>query len=68
MSSLISSNLRSADYDPFNGTLLIQFRGGRLYRYSGVPYSTYSGLMNAPSHGRYFHRHIRNRYPYRRIR
>jgi hypothetical protein len=32
-----------------------------------VPFSEYSGLMHADSHGRYFHTHIKDRYEWQRI-
>jgi len=64
--SVQSSNLAAVDYDGW-GTLVIAFRSGGVYEYYHVPYSAYSALMNASSHGRYFHAHIQNRYSYRRI-
>ena len=66
MVALNSSNLSGADYD--GGTLYVAFHGGRVYAYFGVPYTRFTGLLNASSHGQYFHAHIRNSYRYRRIR
>lgn len=63
-----SSNLRSVGYDSSTNTLEIEFNNGGIYQYSGVPYSVYQGLMAASSHGSYFHAHIRDSYPYRKIR
>lgn len=63
-----SSNLRSVGYDSSKDLLEIAFKGGRVYQYTGVPESIYRGLMGAASHGKYFHRHIENSYPYTRIR
>lgn len=65
MKPVVSSNLASVGYE--YETLYIKFHSGGLYMYSGVPYSIYSGLMSAASHGKYFYAHIKNRYPYRRI-
>ena len=64
---LDSSTLSSADYDPWSGTLTIVFHGGRIYQYYHVPHSEYSGLVNARSHGKYFHEHIKHRYDYERV-
>jgi len=64
---LNSSNLNSADYDPWSGILTIVFHGGRVYAYHGVPPSEYSGLVRASSHGRYFHRHIKDHYDCQRV-
>ena len=35
--------------------------------YTGVPRSVYNELMNAPSHGKYFHQFIKNVYPYTKL-
>lgn len=57
-----SSNLRSVGYDSSQNVLEIEFHGGRVYQYTGVPESIFRGLMGAASHGKYFHRNIENRY------
>lgn len=57
-----SSNIRSIGYDSESNTLEIEFHSGDVYQYFGVPESIYNELMYAPSHGSYFHRHIRDRY------
>ena len=64
---LNSSNLSSADYDPWSGTLVITFHGGRAYEYYHVPDAEYSGLVNARSHGKYFHENIKDHYDCQRI-
>lgn len=61
-----SSNLVSAGYDPTTGTLEIEFKGGDVYTYSGVPQTIYDGLMSANSPGHYFHNVIRMSYPYKK--
>jgi len=66
MPAVQSSNLASVDYD-WGGTLTIAFHSGGVYEYYGVPHSEYSGLLNAESHGKYFHARIKNRYRFRRI-
>lgn len=65
--SLNSSNLSWAEHDG-GSTLTVGFRNGSVYEYYNCPYSRYTGLCNASSHGRYHHAYIRNSYPYRRIR
>ena len=64
---LDSSNLYSADYDPWSGTLTIVFHGGRIYQYYRVPSQEFSGLVNARSHWKYFHEHIKNYYQHQRV-
>lgn len=63
-----SSDLRSVGYDPSAMVLEIEFNSGGIYTYSGVPATIHSGLMAAGSHGHYFHAHIKERYPTRRLR
>lgn len=62
-----SSNLRSVGYQPFSGTLTVEFRSGRIYEYVDVPLAVYEGLMKAQSHGKFFALFIRNVYAFRRI-
>ncbi len=63
-----SSNLQSVGYDSTSSTLEVEFKSGSIYQYAGVPDSVYQGLMGASSHGSYFAQHIRDRYPYTKIR
>ncbi|MPN57190.1 hypothetical protein SDC9_204884 [bioreactor metagenome] len=63
-----SSDLRSVGYDGASMTLEIEFNSGGIYQYFNVPESIYNGLMNAPSHGKYFHQHIKDVYRFNRIR
>jgi len=65
---VISSNLKSVGYDPKTRVLEIEFLNGAVYQYDNVPLEVYKGLMKASSHGKYFHAHIRDRYPYRRVK
>ncbi|WP_235809618.1 KTSC domain-containing protein [Methanofollis ethanolicus] len=45
----------------------MEFRSGRLYRYSGVPAAVYDVLLAAPSHGRYLNASVKGRYPCARV-
>ena len=62
-----SSDLRSVGYDPGSQTLEVEFVNGGIYQYYGVPATVYQGLMNAPSHGKYFHAHIKTVYRYAKV-
>lgn len=63
-----SSNIHSVGYDSATLTLEIQFRKtGDIYQYFGVPVHIHRGLMDASSHGKYFHRHIRGSFEYSKI-
>jgi len=63
-----SSNLRSIGYDLKSQTLEIEFHDGSVYQYFGVPESIYNALMSASSHGSFFHRHIKDRFGWAKIR
>jgi hypothetical protein len=67
MTAVQSSNLAAVDYDYWSGTLTIAFHSGGVYEYYHVPHSEYVGLMQAGSHGRYFHAFIKNQYDSQRI-
>ncbi len=62
-----SSDLRSVGYDPIAQVLEIAFQNGGIYQYTGVPESVYHSLMQASSHGTYFHAHIKDTYPTTRV-
>jgi hypothetical protein len=40
---------------------------GSEYRYYGVPHAVFSALLEAPSKGRFVHRHLKGRYDYARL-
>lgn len=71
-----SSNLDGVYYDYQRRELFVMFKNKgssihdtaeRIYKYHGVPSSVYHELMSAPSHGTYFHDHIRLSYKYERM-
>lgn len=64
MIPVASSDLQSVGYE--DGVLYIAFRKGGTYWYRGVPEAVYRALLSAPSHGQYFHAHIKGVYPYGR--
>lgn len=55
-----SSNIASIGYDSQASTLEVEFLGGGVYQYFGVPDHVYDGFMNAGSKGSYFHHSIKN--------
>jgi hypothetical protein len=59
----VSSNIEAHDYDPETGQLSITYRGGRRYRYDGVPPELAMGLKIADSMGAFLHRHIIDKFP-----
>ena len=65
MIHVTSSNISSVGYAD---TLYVEFNSGALYAYSGVPVNVFQSLMNASSPGGYLAAHVKNVYPYARIR
>jgi hypothetical protein len=63
-----SITIHSIGYDPHALSLEGEFLSGSVYQYSVAPESIYQGLMNATSKGSYFHDHISDRYPTKRVR
>lgn len=59
-----SSNIRAIAYDRDTMLLEIEFKTGRIYRYSQVPPQVYAGLMQSASHGKYFQDHINTVFSY----
>lgn len=64
---VFSSNLRSVGYENSESVLEIEFKDSGLYRYFGVPFEIYRGLLAAPSKGAYFHEHIKDVYRYSKL-
>jgi hypothetical protein len=59
-----SSAIVDTDYDDDRSKLYVTFVGGKTYVYDGVPQDTYDELLAAPSMGKFFNNHIRDRYPF----
>lgn len=64
---LVSGALLSAGYEPASEELEIEFRGGRIYRYSEVPAGVYEFLLRTKNKGSYVNRMIHGRYPFREV-
>jgi lysyl-tRNA synthetase class 2 len=57
-----STSLKSVGYEPSTHTLEIEFHGGRVYRYFGVPPRRYRALLDAESAGRFLNAEIKGVY------
>jgi len=63
-----SSSIASVGYEAAAAVLEIEFAGGAIYQYFGVPQDVYEELLNAASKGMYFHENIRRRgYSYAKV-
>lgn len=65
--NLESSNLLAARYDREKEELHIRFKRGGHYKYFDVRESVFEDLLNASSHGKFFHAYIRDTYQYERV-
>ena len=62
-----SSTLTSVCYDESQALLRLEFRGGLVYDYFGVPGDVHEVLLLAPSTGACFNELIRGCFPYSRV-
>ncbi len=65
MVPVVSSNLKEVGYR--QGSLYVHFHNGSVYRYDNVPQPLAERLMTSPSAGKFFNKHIRERYSFERI-
>ena len=61
-----SSNIAAVGWDPRTMILEVEFHHGGVYHYLEVPKSEYGDFIHADSIGKYFHKHIRPTYSYRK--
>jgi len=59
-----STGVASIGHCAENSMLEVEFRTGEVYRYFAVPRTIYEGFVGAESKGAYFHRFVRQRFPY----
>lgn len=62
-----STAIREIDYDAARAKLLVRFMSGERYVYVGVPPDVCRSFVEAPSKGRFFQLHVRDRYPFNRL-
>jgi KTSC domain len=61
-----SGMIQAIGYDHTTQTLEVEFKGGFVYQYHGVPASAHAELMDADSHGDYFHKNIKGQYEHKK--
>ncbi len=57
-----SSNIDSFGYSEEMKVMVVQFKGGGLYLYGGVPKEIYQGMVDAESRGKYLNATIKPHY------
>lgn len=64
---VVSSSIVVVAYCSEREVLEVEFVGGRVYEYLGVPGSVYRGLVAADSKGRFVNLAIKGHYAFRRV-
>jgi hypothetical protein len=62
-----SSSLRSIGYDAATQVLEVEFRNGSVYRYVNVPTELWASFRRAPSLGKFFQDHVRDKFETMRV-
>ena len=62
-----STSIARVGYDPKLRELGVAFRHGGTYLYSAVAAAVFEAFNEAESKGRFFHAHVLDRYPLRRL-
>lgn len=60
--------IRDFSYDEARNELTVQFSTGRTYVYMLVPPQVFTAMTAVPSKGGYHNTHIKDRYPFRKVR
>ena len=63
-----SEAIAEVEYEQSTSTLFVRFTDSHWYTYFAVRAAVHAAFVAAESHGKFFHDHIRDRYPYRRGR
>ncbi len=63
-----SSNITRFKYEEDNRLLTIEFHGGRVYDYPGVPKTVANRFASASSKGSFFNENIKDNYTGRRVK
>jgi len=62
-----SEVIKDFRYDEQSRTLFVIFQSGELYAYDGVEPETYAAMTRSISRGRFFMKHVRDRYAYGKV-
>jgi hypothetical protein len=64
---VVSSQIKSLEYDTETNTLIVTFNQGKQYEYSDVSAEEFRKLVEAESIGRHFNLYFKGVYPYKQI-
>lgn len=62
-----SSNIDAIGYDAAAKELHVKFKSGGVHAYADVPMDKYIALKTAPSIGKHFHAHVRDKHKSRKV-
>ena len=62
-----SSNVARVGFDDETQDIVVEFKNGGTYSYSGAGEAVAADMASDPSPGRYFARHVKNRYPAKKL-
>lgn len=57
-----SSHISDIDYNPETKVMKVTFHNGKTYHYHDVPEFAHFAFKSADSHGKHFHKFIKNSY------
>lgn len=61
-----SSNVEAVGFDPATGTLIVKYKSGGVYHYSGCRQSHFDDCVNAESVGKYLHKNIKGQFKHKK--
>ncbi len=65
---VVSSEIEWIGYESKRSMLQVEFIAGSVYQYEEVPERIFHEFLEAPSHGTFFERQVKGRFPYRKVR
>lgn len=67
MKPVESSNIRAIGHDPEFSLLVVEFKSGDFYEYSGVSADQFEALLKAESVGKHLNQHIKNKFAAKKL-
>lgn len=62
-----SSYVKSIGYDPASQVMHVEFDGGKVFHYDGVPPEAHLAFRNSDSIGKHFHANIKGKFSHKMI-
>lgn len=62
-----SSYVKSIGYDPASQVMHVEFDGGKVFHYDGVPQQAHQAFRNADSVGKHFYNHIKGKFGHKEV-